>query len=375
MLLDGFIPNYFQREVHHFAVRADPVESYKTVCAFDMASIPWIRGLFQLRTILDPAPITQLTLRDAYTKGAFIRLHETPNQELVVGAIGKIWRPALQFEQVEPEEFVTYNLAGYGKVAWSMRCEARKGEGTLITFELRIGATDSYSMLKMRSYFSLIGPFSRTIRRSVFNQVGKQLGNFYESEQTRNLPGDDAIDNPAGQATTGITIEAPPEAIWPWLVQMGCLRGGWYSYDWLDNGGSPSAARIMPQWQNLRSGDTLPATPNGREKFIVVSVEPYQSLLLGGCVNTDTGETKSPRTVDLPEHYWRSTWSFVLEPQTPSVTRLVVRARADFRDQNNRLSGLRTWIVGHIHNFMEAKQLRNIKRMSEQMYALSLTAA
>ncbi|MGH9857081.1 MAG: hypothetical protein ACRD4B_04465, partial [Acidobacteriota bacterium] len=220
MLLNTFLPNYLIREIHHFAVRAEPVETYRTICGFDMASVPWIRALFQLRTILDSEPITQLTLRDAYTKGRFVRLSEVPDEELVVGATGKIWRPSIQFKQVQPEDFANFNQAGYGKVAWSMRCEMRKGGGTLVTFEIRIGATDAYSTAKMKSYFSLIGPFSRAIRRSVFKEIGKQLGDIFKAEVTRNMPGDEVIERPAIQETTGITIEAPLQTIWPWLVQM-----------------------------------------------------------------------------------------------------------------------------------------------------------
>lgn len=375
MILNSYLPNYFIREVHHVAVRTSPAETYRAVCDFDMASVSWIRHLFQLRTILDRTHdrVSKLTLRDAYANGGFVLLEEVGDQELVVGAIGKIWRPALKFEHVEPKEFATYCKSGFGKVAWSMRCEPRLHRGTLITLEIRVGATDAFSTARMRGYYSLIGPFSRAIRRDTFKRFSKQLGSFFDEEQTRRLPGDELIEAPAGMATDGITIEAPPEAIWPWLVQMGCLRGGWYSYDWLDNGGIPSANHIIPQWQDLKRGDFLPATPQAEGKFFVVDVEPNRSLVLGGCVNTDTGRTDPPDVEPLPSNYWRSTWAFALEPQTPTVTRLIVRARADFHPLHKYTSELRTMLVGRVHNFMEKKQLQNLKMRAEQISLVSPT--
>jgi len=66
---------------------------------------------------------------------------------------------------------------------------------------------------------------------------------------------------PGGEraATMAITIDAPPERVWPWLVQMGWDRGGWYSWDRIDNAGRPSAAEVHPEWQDLAVGDQLRA--------------------------------------------------------------------------------------------------------------------
>lgn len=68
-------------------------------------------------------------------------------------------------------------------------------------------------------------------------------------EARRPLPGDELVPSAKIRWTHGITIRARPTEIWPWLVQMGCRRAGWYSYDGLDNGGVPSAERIVPELQ------------------------------------------------------------------------------------------------------------------------------
>ncbi|HEY6410844.1 MAG TPA: hypothetical protein VIY29_25605, partial [Ktedonobacteraceae bacterium] len=71
-----------------------------------------------------------------------------------------------------------------------------------------------------------------------------------DEEVARATPGDDVVKQPTLNATRAVTIQARPEEIWPWLVQIGITRAGWYSYDWLDNLGKPSAQRILPQFQH-----------------------------------------------------------------------------------------------------------------------------
>jgi hypothetical protein len=72
-------------------------------------------------------------------------------------------------------------------------------------------------------------------------------------------------------------LPAPPERVWPWLVQMGGGRAGWYSWDWLDNNGQPSVDRIVPEWQSLDVGRQLKGPAN---RWIVVVVEPDRALVL-----------------------------------------------------------------------------------------------
>ena len=81
-------------------------------------------------------------------------------------------------------------------------------------------------------------------------------------EAERPLPGDDVVDEGETLLTRGITIDAPPDAVWPWLVQMGYGRGGWYSYDQLDMKGR-SAETPLPEFQSLEVGDVVPTHPGG----------------------------------------------------------------------------------------------------------------
>jgi hypothetical protein len=93
------------------------------------------------------------------------------------------------------------------------------------------------------------------------------------AELRQPYPGAELIPHGKRSATMAVTIDAPPSKIWPWLVQMGCNRAGWYSWDRLDNGGVPSAERIHPEWQTLSVGDRLASTPSGRTWFEVAALE------------------------------------------------------------------------------------------------------
>lgn len=84
-------------------------------------------------------------------------------------------------------------------------------------------------------------------------------------EVSRLLPGDELVTRPTFNATRAITIDARPEQIWPWLVQVGLTRAGWYSYDILDNLGRTSAHQIIPKLQNLEVGDVVPMSPDGKQ--------------------------------------------------------------------------------------------------------------
>ncbi|MDH3261801.1 MAG: hypothetical protein OEM84_12635 [Acidimicrobiia bacterium] len=97
-----------------------------------------------------------------------------------------------------------------------------------------------------------------------------------DGEVARTMPGDELIPD-AGSATRAVTIAATPEEIWPWLVQLGFGRAGWYSYDWIDNDFQASADRILPEYQNLKVGDKILMMP--KMGFVVESVDQPHSIV------------------------------------------------------------------------------------------------
>ena len=98
-----------------------------------------------------------------------------------------------------------------------------------------------------------------------------------DEEVRRPMPGDAIHASPSFNATRAVTIEAGPEHIWPWLVQMGYRRAGFYSYDRIDNAGIPSADHIIPEYQSLKVGDRVPMAPNAYAE--VREMDPHHSML------------------------------------------------------------------------------------------------
>lgn len=166
------------------------------------------------------------------------------------------------------------------------------------------------------------------------------------------LPGDRLIPAPVGVITNAISIRRPPAEVWPWLIQMGGGRAGWYSYDFLDNGRQPSAERVQPALQHLDVGAIMPALPGRTDGFTVLRIDPGRSLVVGW---------------RPPDGGYLMTWAFVLEPAGTNGTRLIVRARGG---PGYRFHGLPSWVglplVRAIHFIMERKQLRGIARRVEQ---------
>ena len=170
-------------------------------------------------------------------------------------------------------------------------------------------------------------------------------------ELSRSLPGDELLAT-ARSLTHAITIRASRHDVWPWLVQMGAGRAGWYSYDRIDNGGKHSLERIAPELQHIALGDVFPAMPGVTEGFIVLGYEAYRFLILGWL-----GPTGTPVV----------TWSFVLNEAEPQSTRLIVRARGG--DDYRPPFGLPQWTANTVvplgHAIMQRKQLIGIARRAE----------
>ncbi len=150
-------------------------------------------------------------------------------------------------------------------------------------------------------------------------------------EVATTYPGDELIPDADGSVfTMGTTLPAPPEKVWPWLVQMGFGRAGWYSWDRLDNAGNPSADRIVPEWQSVQVGQRLIEASDGRNWFTVELVEPNRTLVLRTIIDLLSGRSVDPNA-RLPRAYADGVWSFNLRPADGGQTRLVARSRGKTR--------------------------------------------
>jgi hypothetical protein len=133
------------------------------------------------------------------------------------------------------------------------------------------------------------------------------------SDLARAMAGDSLLADPTYTGTMAVTVNATPEDIWPWLVQIGYQRGGLYSYDWLDRLfgylDRPSATRILPEFQHVAVGDVIPL---GRgPSWPVAAIEPNRALVL---------DMRHMGDLD-----W--VWQFGLDPVDETRTRLTSRSR------------------------------------------------
>jgi len=150
-----------------------------------------------------------------------------------------------------------------------------------------------------------LGVYLRWIRPRVFSWGATR------DEASRPMAGDELCPRPQLNATRAVTIAAPPGDIWPWLVQWGWNRAGFYSYDLLDNLGQPSAQQILPQFQHLAVGDWVPM--GGK-------TTPYTAYRVARL---------QPRTLMLWDKPGGS-WLWLLEPGDAGCTRLITRLRSRY---------------------------------------------
>jgi hypothetical protein len=131
-------------------------------------------------------------------------------------------------------------------------------------------------------------------------------------EAERKMHGDDIVSQPSFDATRAVTINASAEHIYPWILQMGIHRAGWYSYDVLDNALKPSADRILDEYQNINAGDLIPISPDGKQGFWVKDFDRNRRML-----------------------WWDkkgdSSWAWEIYPEGEGASRLITRVRVKYR--------------------------------------------
>ncbi len=157
-----------------------------------------------------------------------------------------------------------------------------------------------------------------------------------EDEVRRRMPGDELLPTDSASTTRAITIEATPADVFPWLLQIGYGRGGWYSYDWIDNDGEPSLERIDPALQRLAVGDRIEMLPGVGP--VVKRIDPDHYVLSGGDADS---------------------WCLLVEPAGEGRARLISRWRQDWA----KGLGTYAWLVitdpGSF--LMEQRMLRRLR--------------
>jgi hypothetical protein len=168
-----------------------------------------------------------------------------------------------------------------------------------------------------------------------------------EEEAARPLPGDEVVTKADYVATRAITIDAPAQDVWPWLVQIGSGRAGWYTYDRIDNAGVPSATEIIPELQQLEVGDLIPMVAGTDIGVRVKELEPHRRMLWWD----EKGEYS---------------WEWVLEP-ADGRTRLFNRLRVTKHPWTRKM--LYELVAANGDVVMQRKLLRGIKQRAERLAA------
>ena len=367
--LDRIVPTPRLLETDGVDLAVPPAVAWELVRHADLGASPIIHALFAIRTLpgrlagraREPLRLRVDDLVSSPDKPGFQILADDPPHEVVVGAIGKVWQTDIPFLHVaDASAYAAFAGEGWVKVAWALRVSPLGERDSHVEIEVRVDARDEASWRKFVAYFRLVGPGSRFIRRTLLSALARDHGTPGSAQHLRPLPGDELLPDAIAQITEGVTIAAKPEAIWPWLVQMGCRRGGFYAIDALDNGGRRSAREIHPDLGGIRVGDLVPATPEGNDGFEVLQIQEARALVLGGLFDPHAQRQLafgSPR----PSSFWQITWAFVLEPLDAARTQLLVRARAAF-SKDERLHA--AWIRP-IHRFMQSAQLRHLRARVE----------
>ena len=182
-----------------------------------------------------------------------------------------------------------------------------------------------------------------------------------DEEVRESLPGDELIAAPIFVTTKAVTIQAPPDKVWPWIMQLGVDRGGMYSYLWVENWlmrlNVQNSDEIRPEWQTLQAGDFIRFTPkefalNPGPGLYVSQLVPNQALT--GCF----GLENSP-----PDCGHAATWQFILKPQGENSTRLILRSRTAGTDATTAVAAAKL-SQGFVF-YMERKMLITLKERAE----------
>ncbi|MEA4906685.1 MAG: hypothetical protein VB089_03630 [Anaerolineaceae bacterium] len=190
-------------------------------------------------------------------------------------------------------------------------------------------------------------------------------------ELNAGLPGDDLLSSPGYRTTRAITIHAPAAQVWPWLVQIGYGRAGWYSYDQLEEAAGAgdfmegqSTRRIIPELQELKIGDAIPAAPPPYLAFHVQDLQAARYLVTRCTIDMFSGHDLG--VGNRRGNYLDGTWVFFLHETGPHTTRMVFRLRAEY-PATPLMGAMVRGVLEPVHFLMEQKMMRGIRERAESM--------
>lgn len=192
---------------------------------------------------------------------------------------------------------------------------------------------------------------------AAFTYPSNRMWGSTRAELTMPLPGDAEPRDPAFEMQHAVTIDAPAEDVWVWLVQLGQERGGFYSYDWLERAFGldiRNVPEVRPEWQALQAGDVVRAAP-----------PTYLGGLLSEHLAWTVADVSPERALVLEKR-----GSFVLQPISEERTRFIIRSKMGDRDRSVWASAASLMAFQLPHFIMQRRMMLTIKALAEERYAL-----
>ena len=177
------------------------------------------------------------------------------------------------------------------------------------------------------------------------------------SEADQPVAGDDFVPSPTWSYTYGVGVDAPPDAVWPWIAQIGQGRGGFYTYQMLENLVGcriTNTTRILPEFQHPAVGDEIRLHPSGPPMRIGI-VDPPDALVLVG----------SPAEVGGDGTWGMSTWQFIVRERPDGGSRFLTRGRYDHSEDWKGRLAFGSLLIEPISFVMSRRMMLEIKRLAE----------
>lgn len=384
--LDRLIPAPRLVEVDSVDVAAPPAHAWSRLRHGDLGASPVLTDLDELASTPE--------------RPGFRVLVDDPPREVAVGAIGRSWEPEVSLAFVAgPVEFLAFAEPGYAKVAWALRVRPRGEGGARVELELRADATTDEAWSRLSGSDRILGPGARLLRRAALEGLGRELGGaaaepprdgwrdvlegmagvarialamaspfrrgprshwgLSAQDAAAARPGDELLPAPRWGWTHAVEIDAPASEVWPWVAQIGADRGGFYSYQALENAVGchvRNADAIHPE-AALRVGDGLVMHPK-MPPMPVVSVVPGERLL--AAVEPD------PAAVAAGRPWVGVTWLLQVEPTGPRRCRFVSRYRTVYSDDPATLLGAGPVLLEPVSFAMDRRMLLGVKERAER---------
>jgi hypothetical protein len=179
MLIESAVPAFDAMIAEHVVVAADPAITFQAAKALDLLAVRtplltasmWIRDLPARLLGKSVPPPPRLVMGEKVDLAGWLPLGEQPNREIAFGAVGKFWRPVIEWRDVAPADFVGFAEPGWGKIAANFSVAPYGASGTLLSYQCRTTTTDLSAHRCFMRYWWLIRPFVAHIMRATVNAI------------------------------------------------------------------------------------------------------------------------------------------------------------------------------------------------------------